>query len=84
MILHDDGYAEVLEAYAMPGDILIYKDTDGDITHVVVSNVPDLMSGSSNIHVLSQWGSDGEYLHDYRDVPHLLGNPLSSIVKSEK
>ncbi|MEO7651172.1 MAG: hypothetical protein ABIZ80_11945 [Bryobacteraceae bacterium] len=85
-ILHDDGYFEVLEAHALPGDIVIYKDTSGDITHVsvVVSNLPDLTNGTSIICVLSQWGSDGEYLHDYMDVPHLLGKPVKFYSERRK
>src|SRR6266404_2006194 len=79
MILADDGYAEVaVPAAVMPGDLVIYQDPAGEITHVavVVSNRPNLENGSSNILVLSQWGLDGEYLHDYTDVPHLLGKPV--------
>jgi hypothetical protein len=40
---------------------------------VVVSNDPNLRDGTSKIGVLSQWGSHGEYLHDYRDVHPSLG-----------
>ncbi len=81
MILHDDGYALVgSKAALMPGDVVVYEseDSPGEISHVavVVSNDPNLRDGSSAIRVLSQWGSDGEYLHDYRDVPPWLGKPV--------
>lgn len=78
MILKDDDYAEVARpADVMEGDLVIYEDGDG-ISHVavVVSNEPRLADGDSTIRVISQWGSDGEYLHEYRDVPLLLGRPV--------
>jgi hypothetical protein len=78
LILREDEYEEIaLEADVWPGDLVIYHDAYGDVSHVAiaVSNEPDLTNGSSNIRVLSQWGSDGEYLHDYRDVPLSLGRP---------
>ena len=64
-------------ADVMEGDLVVYEDGDG-ISHVavVVSNEPRLADGSSIIRVISQWGSDGEYLHEYRDVPLLLGRPV--------
>jgi hypothetical protein len=79
LILREDEYEEIaLYADVLPGDLVIYHDAYGDVSHVAVavSNEPDLTSGGSNIRVLSQWGSDGEYLHDYRDVPPFLGKPV--------
>ena len=79
MILQDDEYSEVARpADVMPGDLVIYEKEAGEVSHVavVVSNDPRLTDGGSVIRVLSQWGSDGEYLHDYRDVPPLLGLPV--------
>jgi hypothetical protein len=80
MILQDDGYALVgAEAAVMPGDVVVYESeaSPGEISHVavVISNHANLEDGSSRIRVVSQWGSDGEYLHDYRDVPPWLGKP---------
>ena len=78
-ILREDGYAEITTASdVLPGDLVIYHDEDGDVSHVavVVSNVPNLADGSSSIRVLSQWGSNGEYFHDYRDVHDFLGKPV--------
>ena len=77
LILKDDEYVEVRRvADVMPGDLVVYEDVDG-ISHVavVVSNVSRLQDGDSTIQVVSQWGSDGEYLHEYRDIPPLLGKP---------
>jgi hypothetical protein len=78
MILEEDGYVEVPQAAAVTtGDVVVYE-RDGEITHVaiVVTNVPVLADGTSNIKVLSQWGFDGEYLHDYRDVHPSYGVPV--------
>jgi cell wall-associated NlpC family hydrolase len=78
MILKDDGYSTVeMPADVMPGDLVVYETDPGDISHVavVVSNESDLRDGSSRIVVISQWGADGEYLHDHRDVHPLLGQP---------
>jgi hypothetical protein len=78
MILKEDEYVEVPKAAdVMPGDLVLYEDGDG-ISHVavVVSNEPRLQDGDSTIRVISQWGSDGEYMHEYRDVPLLLGRPV--------
>lgn len=77
MILDDDGYVETLPAEVMSGDVLIYRDRTGEVSHVavVVSHVPSIESGSWRTTVLSQWGSDGEYLHDSTDVNEMLGKP---------
>jgi hypothetical protein len=89
MILRDDGYAPVETAAAvMPGDLVVYETetAPGEISHVavVVSNDPNLQDGSSRIRVLSQWGWDGEYLHDYQDVPPLLGRPVRFYTERRK
>jgi len=78
MILEEDGYIEITQpASVITGDVVLYE-RDGEITHVaiVVTNDPVIADGSSNINVLSQWGFDGEYLHDYRDVHPSLGVPV--------
>ena len=77
-ILQEDGFVEVAQAAGVvAGDVVVYE-LDGEISHVavVISNTPDLADGSSKISVLSQWGFDGEYLHDYRDVHPSLGSPV--------
>jgi hypothetical protein len=77
-ILEEDGFVEVAQAAAvMTGDLIVYE-LDGEISHVavVVENKPDLQDGGSTIQVLSQWGFDGEYLHEYRDVHPSLGRPV--------
>jgi len=87
MILKDDEYSIVEAASAvMPGDLVVYETAPGDISHVaiVVSNVPDLRDGSSRIVVISQWGSHGEYVHDYEDVHEWLGQPMRFYTERRK
>jgi hypothetical protein len=78
LILRDDEYSEVTRsADVFPGDVVVYEN-DGEVSHVavVVSNDPRVSDGTSIIRVISQWGADGEYLHEYHDVPVLLGKPV--------
>ena len=77
MILEDDGYTEVHAADVAPGDLLIYCDRMGTISHVavVISHEPDLAKARWKTTVISQWGFDGEYVHDHADVNQLLGRP---------
>jgi hypothetical protein len=77
MILDDDGYQEVSLKDVMPGDIVIYRDRGGEISHVavVVCHEKDVANAQWKTTVLSQWGADGEYVHDHRDVNEMLGKP---------
>jgi hypothetical protein len=87
MILRDDGYARVeTPAAVVPGDLVIYETAPAEISHVavVISNSPNVQDGSSTIRVLSQWGSDGEYFHDYQDVPLYLGKPVRFYTERRK
>jgi hypothetical protein len=88
MILQDDAYTRVETAAAvMPGDVVVYEnETPGEVSHVaiVVSNDPNVEDGSSRVEVLSQWGSHGEYLHDYRDVHPYLGKPVRFYTERRK
>ena len=76
MILEDDAYVEISSAEVIPGDLVIYRDK-AEISHVavVVSRDPIVATSTFKIIVLSQWGADGEYLHDYTDVNDRLGRP---------
>jgi hypothetical protein len=79
MILKDDGYFEVRQLEnVVIGDVALYEK-DGEISHVglVVSN--ELVFGaesSRQIKVLSQFGRDGEYFHDYMDIPVRYGSSV--------
>jgi hypothetical protein len=76
MILQDDEYAEVVRTDdLMPGDVVLYRDpkTD-DIKHVGVVLAAEVMFETKRIRVLSQFGRDGEYIHDLDDLPDFYGN----------
>lgn len=79
MIFEDDGYVEIGPAKAMPGDLVLYRTEEGEISHIAVVVSPAAIAESASeklkIRVLSQWGADGEYLHDYADVNERLGKP---------
>lgn len=76
-VLREDKYRPVTQkAQLMPGDIVAYKAReDGEIRHigVVQSIEPDLAEAEVRVTVLSQWGYDGEYIHDESNVPVLFG-----------
>ncbi len=77
MILRDDGYSEINQKDAVPGDVLIYRNDQQEISHIaiVVCNRPDIANSVWKTRVLSQWGADGEYFHDPTDVNAMLGKP---------
>jgi hypothetical protein len=77
MILEDDAYTEVTPAGVVPGDLLVYRDRIGAISHVaiVTAHKPDLANARWRTTVISQWGYDGEYFHDHADVNQSLGRP---------
>jgi hypothetical protein len=66
-ILAEDGYQPVIAAEALPGDCVIYFDTDGAIDHsgVVVSSPPHPMNVPL---VCSKWGYGPEVIHAALDV----------------
>lgn len=84
LILKDDGYKKISRQLLMAGDIVLYKDESGGLTHVavVVANEPGIGDVLS-ITVLSQWGATGEYLHRLADVPDLLGTPQDFMSERE-
>lgn len=73
-ILMDDRFREVHRQDALPGDILIYRDLTGDLTHsgVIVSNDPPLYGPL----VFSKWGAGPELIHNYLDVPQIYGRDI--------
>lgn len=77
MILDDDGYVQIESKDVQPGDIVLYFDAEREISHVavVVCHKPDIANADWKTTVLSQWGADGEYLHDIADVNEALGKP---------
>ena len=78
IILEDDGYRPVAnEGELQPGDVVIYRDDAGEVSHVgIVTKVrTNLLQASREITVLSQWGESGEYFHRVDDVHPGLGHP---------
>lgn len=78
MILEDDEYRQVAsESELEIGDLVVYRGDDNQVSHVgIISRIdPDLRTGSRRLSVVSQWGRDGEYIHEISDVSHYLGRP---------
>ncbi len=73
-VLHDDQYRQLpSDAGLEPGDIVLYR-RDGSLTHAaVVIAIPIALH--DQVRVISQWGADGEYVHDVADVTSILGRP---------
>lgn len=78
MILDDDDYQLVSsESDVQPGDVVVYRNASGEVTHVgiVARKETEPRDATYKITVLSQWGKDGEYFHDINDINVLLGTP---------
>lgn len=76
MILLDDGYVQITERPELArGDVAIYRDKQGTISHIALvwSTTLCLRTGEITVECLSQWGADGEYFHSENNVPELLG-----------
>lgn len=77
-ILREDGYRQLSQPDEVTeGDVVVYLDRQQVPCHVglVCRRILDAGTDRTGIKVLSQWGQDGEYLHDAEDVPDLLGKP---------
>lgn len=78
MIFDDDEHHKLHSLNdVMDGDVVVYRDDTGHVSHVgLVSDVRlDIREGTLHITVLSQWGRDGEYFHRVDDVHPFLGTP---------
>lgn len=78
-ILEDDGFRMTPEALVMPGDLIVYKRNRtpqhvGVVLHIT-KNVDPAQPARAFL-VLSQFGHDGEYIHDSREVPQIYGNEI--------
>ncbi|MBI3945524.1 MAG: hypothetical protein HY321_06380 [Armatimonadetes bacterium] len=63
-VLTDDRYAEIRPDEVKPGDIVVYYDERGGITHTgVVMFIRRGPAGGTIPFVLSKWARHGEYLH---------------------
>lgn len=75
-IFREDDYEKVRRlSDVQVGDVAVYT-REGEPKHVgvVVDVDPSLLGGDSSIKIMSQWGRNGEYLHDVDDVPEGLGS----------
>ena len=81
LILRDDGYQSIDERDVVPGDVVVYGKRRGEAQHVAmviaVEKKVDLLHPRWIIKVLSQWGADGEYIHELTDVPESYGGPIA-------
>lgn len=79
-ILQDDGYAEIPLNEVLPGDIVLYFDTSGSLSHsgMVIEvpserpSAPRIVSTSEHLSVpriVSKWGKFGEVIHYVHVVP---------------
>ncbi|MFN7937068.1 MAG: hypothetical protein U0R19_27340 [Bryobacteraceae bacterium] len=76
-ILADDGFALVEQlADVHRGDVVVYTDDHGDIAHVGIVIANELIFGTRQVLVLSQFGRDGEYFHPHNDVPDCYGKNI--------
>ncbi len=65
IVQHDD-YVRVPRNEVLPGDIVIYVDDQGDISHSgIVVEVMQLA-----VKVLSKWGECHEVIHNMNDCPY--------------
>jgi hypothetical protein len=69
MILADDGWTTVNQSEALPGDVVIYRSDDGDLSHSGVVVESDPLAPL----ILSKWGNGGERVHRLRECPSVYG-----------
>lgn len=77
-ILDEDGFKLVGDPQRWStGDIVVYKNGGKHVTHVAVVHTATVsnLTGEPVVRVISQWGRDGEYCHDWDDVNPRLGEP---------
>jgi hypothetical protein len=78
-VLTDDGCRRLNgPEEAELGDVVIYRDPEGEPCHVgmvIRKNLVVPGSQQDQLTVVSKWGADGEYIHDVSKVPALLGTP---------
>jgi hypothetical protein len=73
MILVDDQYQSLPVEQATAGDVVIYRDRDGDIEHSGVVIYRETSGSLTAPIVLSKWGMAGEYLHRFNNCPFGAG-----------
>jgi len=75
-ILREDGYRRIDRSQLKPGDVVLYKDQNGQPTHVALVIAIERYKQVLNIQVMSKWGGTApEFVHFVESVPDLYGNP---------
>lgn len=74
-LLIEDGYKRIQRVSAIVGDVVVYRDQRDEPVHVGMIITVYEIGESRSINVLSKWGSDGEFIHDERNVVSYLGEP---------
>lgn len=75
MALRDDGYSQVPIEQALPGDVVLYRDHQGEPAHTGVVVQVDTSGQFPILWVLSKWGNGCEYVHHYDNC--LYRGPVS-------
>ena len=77
-ILDEDGYAQVAPTQdPESGDIIVYRKSPSDaVAHVGVVSRVEYLGSTRVVHVVSQWGADGEYFHREDQVPGVYGSHM--------
>lgn len=70
-VLGDDGFEEVANTDAAPGDVVVYSRPDGDTSHS--GFVVEVRAPLRRVMVWSKWGNGPEMLHAVLDVPAVYG-----------
>ena len=77
MILREDEYNRTTLEELKHGDVVVYRDSRGQVSHVGLVSCVESGNGETGrrVTVLSQWGQAGEYFHHMDDVHEELGRP---------
>ena len=80
LILRDDGYSPIPRERIIEGDIVVYR-RNAIAQHVgIIYELRDVSLEQNRTRfqtwVLSQWGEDGEYLHELEKVPPIYGSEI--------
>lgn len=81
LILREDGYSEVGRNEVLPGDIVLYYATGGDIEHSGI--VVEVAETPRMFRVVSKWGKYKEALHWESECPYSATNMRYFRVKHE-
>lgn len=78
MVLDDDGYTEIQADDILPGDVIIYYNDNGEISHsgIIVSKPSD--DRTMIPWVVSKWGKYSEVYHHAYDVPSVY-RPIERV-----